>query len=93
MQMDRVVTSTLGIVVTGVDVDLAEAAIWYAKAAERGNEGARLALGLLYTSERDPAKAVVWFRKAAEKGNARAQHNLGLLTLRGRGCASQRAPG
>ena len=66
-------------------VDLSAAAGWYQKAAEKGNDGAQVALALMYLSgqgvEQDAPKAASWFAMAAAQGNARAQYNLALLTL------------
>jgi TPR repeat protein len=60
--------------------DDAEAARWYAQAAEQGHAKAQNNLGLLYEEgrgvERDPAQAVPWYRRAAEQGLATAQSNL-----------------
>ncbi|NVK34060.1 MAG: SEL1-like repeat protein [Rhodobacteraceae bacterium] len=63
-----------------VPVDLAEAAKWYQKAAEKGLAPAQYRLASLYEKGRgvtkDPAKARDWYQKAAEAGNAKAMHNL-----------------
>jgi uncharacterized protein len=77
----------------GVEIDLAAAASWYRKAAEKGNGAAQLALGLMYLPgrgvERDTEKAGAWFKKAADQGNARAQYNFALLNLEERGPGSR----
>ena len=66
-------------------VDLNAAANWYEKAAEKGNDGAQVALALMYLSgqgvEQDGPKAAGWLARAAAQGNARAQYNLALLAL------------
>ena len=66
----------------GVSVDLPQAARWYRKAAERGNEKAETNLGYLYFRggkgvARDYKEAVKWFSRAAEKGVAVAQAHMG----------------
>ncbi len=53
----------------GVPRDEAQAAIWFRKAAEKGNQGAQIGLGRLYAQGlgvgRDRDQALFWFRKAA----------------------------
>ena len=66
----------------GVPQDFAEAAKWYRKAAEQGNNAmAQHDLGRMYTEGRgvpqDYAEAVKWWRKAAEQDHAGALFNLG----------------
>jgi len=74
----------------GVEKDVAEAALWYRKAAEKGHARASYCLAGLYEDggeglERDLNEAALWFRKAAEKGHANAQCDLGLLYKYGDG--------
>ena len=60
----------------GVPKDIAQAVIWYRKAAEQGHAKAQFALGVRYGKgegvPQDAAQAVTWYRKAAEQGNAKA---------------------
>jgi TPR repeat protein len=69
--------------------DYAEAAKWYRRAAEQGNDGAQLFLGIMYQDGRgvpqDYAEAVTWYRRAAEQGIAEAQNNLGYMYDNGHG--------
>ncbi|MFQ5985311.1 MAG: peptidoglycan-binding protein [Alphaproteobacteria bacterium] len=73
----------------GVDRDLAEAAHWYRRAAERRFAAAQFRLARLYSLglglDRDPVAAAQWYRQAAEQGHANAQHNLGVAYERGEG--------
>lgn len=77
----------------GVPLDHAEAAKWYRKAAEQGNQKAQWQLGRAYHKGQgvslDLAEAEKWFRKAAEQGNAKAQDYL-QRTLRSHESARQR---
>ncbi|GAB4257980.1 MAG: hypothetical protein Kow0092_05270 [Deferrisomatales bacterium] len=67
----------------------AQAAHWWQRAAQGGDDRAQYGLGALYWSGRgvpkDPARAARWWRKAAEQGHADAQYLLGLLYGKGRG--------
>jgi TPR repeat protein len=69
--------------------DHKQAATWYRKAAEQGDAGAQVLLGVMYANGRgvpqDYKQAVAWYRKAAEQGNDDAQKNLGSLYAGGRG--------
>ncbi|WP_407071956.1 peptidoglycan-binding protein [Rhizobium subbaraonis] len=75
----------------GVAIDMAEAAKWYAKAAERGFAPAQYRLGNLYEKgqgvERDLEKACSLYEEAARQGNASAIHNLAVLLATGGGKA------
>ncbi len=75
----------------GVAIDMAEAAKWYAKAAERGFAPAQYRLGNLYEKgqgvERDLEKARSLYEEAAKQGNASAIHNLAVLLATGGGKA------
>lgn len=70
-------------------VDYAQAAIWYRKAADKGNIPAQIHLADLYRDgrgvPRDMEQAVAWYRKAADKDDAGAQGSLGLLYSVGMG--------
>ena len=59
------------------------------RAAEDGDAGAQLALGLAYeTGEgtpRDETEAVAWYRRAAEQGSGEAAYALGRMLAQGRG--------
>jgi len=77
----------------GMPIDFTEAARWYRKAADQGNENAQVDLGLLYMGgngvPKDWDEAARWFRKAADKGNATAQFNLGSLAENGQAGLAQ----
>ena len=69
--------------------DYAEAMRWYRKAADQGDAGAQVSIGLLYADghgvTQDFAQAMSWYRKAADQGNATAQVNIGVLYVSGHG--------
>ena len=71
----------------GVQSDLAKAAEWYTKAAERNFAPAEYRLGNLYEKglgvKRDLTAAKDWYSKAATQGNASAMHNLAVLLAMG----------
>ena len=73
----------------GVLQDYAEAARWYRRAAEQGDAGAQLNLGVIYGKghgvAQDYTEGGRWYRLAAEQGNADAQYNLSLLYDKGQG--------
>ena len=73
----------------GVKIDLAEAAKWYALAADRGLAPAEYRLANFYEKgtgvTRDVEKAKALYKAAAEKGNASAMHNLAVLYATGVG--------
>jgi uncharacterized protein len=73
----------------GVQQDYAQAAIWYSKAAAKGNANGQFNLGLMYFNgigvPQDYSKAAKWLRKAADKGNANAQSDLGWIYQNGYG--------
>jgi TPR repeat protein len=60
--------------------DYEEAAIWYSRAAERGDVGSMVKLGDWYSRGRgvakDEAKALEWYRKAAALGSTKAAEEL-----------------
>jgi TPR repeat protein len=66
-----------------------QAAVWFRKAAERGDAEAQDKLGHLYSEGKgvpqDKILAAVWWRKAADQGNANAQSSLGLAYINGDG--------
>ncbi len=69
-----------------VTQNLAQAAIWYQRAAEQGHLESQNALGMLLAANRqDYTGAAQWFGRAATNGNADAQYNLGALYLKGMG--------
>lgn len=76
---------------------LAEAAVWYRKAAEGGNVPAMLGLAELHLLGRgvpqSDARAGEWLKKAAAKGSARGLFLLGLMRLEGRLGPPADAPG
>jgi len=73
----------------GLKKDLAAAASWYLKAAEKGDAEAQHKLGNCYLFGQglaeNPTEAARWFRKAAETGYAQAQASLGFCYERGLG--------
>ncbi len=75
----------------GVPQDQAQAAFWFAHAAEQGLPAAQFNLGNAYHHGRgvphDEAQAARWWTLAAEQGFAPAQFNLGTQYLHGRGVA------
>ena len=74
--------------------DLAKAANYFHRAAEKGNVNAQVNLGnCYYFGEgvvQDKAQAVKWFQKAAEQGDADAQANLGNCYYSGEGVAQDK---
>ncbi len=64
----------------GVTQDIAQAAIWYRKAAEQGLDVAQNALGVMYGNGKgvpqDYSEARKWFQLAAAQGNADAVRYL-----------------
>ena len=66
----------------GVLQDYAQAAHWYAQAAEQNHNLAQLNLAMLYGQgqgvERNEAKSLMWLTRAAQLGNAAAQYRLGV---------------
>lgn len=74
---------------SGVTRDQVESAIWYQKAARRGNAQAQSMLAYQYLEgqgvEEDREKAYEWYREAAMQGLPEAQGNLGYLYGAGRG--------
>ena len=73
----------------GVARDLAQAARWFRRAAEKGNAEAQSALGwMLMTGrgvKRNDVESAFWLRKAADLGDVPAQNNLGILYATGQG--------
>ncbi|MDR3473771.1 MAG: tetratricopeptide repeat protein [Devosia sp.] len=71
------------------DAALAQAAIWYRKAADQNNLASELRLAEAFRDgrglPRDPAQAAIWYRKAAEQGDSSAQATLGVLYSLGHG--------
>ena len=69
----------------GTPKDLAAAAKWFRKSAERGNVTAEAHLGRLYLLgtgvPKDAAQTARWSMKAASQGNAIGQANLGYMAL------------
>ena len=65
---------------THVKTDLAQAALWYERAARAGNAHAQNNLGVLYLRgagvPRDRQKATWWYAQAAAQGHGWAQANL-----------------
>ncbi len=73
----------------GTAIDLAEAAVWYEKAATGGIAVAQYRVGSLYERGQgvplDRTIAKGWYEKAAEEGNVQAMHNLAVLVAEGVG--------
>lgn len=74
----------------GVEKNEAEAAKWYQKAADAGNDYAQVNLGVFYQTggcgmQKDIVKAVEWYEKASAQGNAYAQYYLARLYENGVG--------
>ena len=75
--------------------ELAEARIWYTKAAEAGHIDACVRLGLLLATRLDRpelAEARIWYTKAAEAGHTNAQHGLGVLLANAGSAGAGRGP-
>ena len=57
--------------------------------AEKGDDRAKVNLGIMYDSGygvvEDPVRAARWYREAADQGNCGAQYNLAVLYATGRG--------
>jgi len=66
----------------GVDRDYAQAAHWYAQAAEQNHGLAQLKLAMLYGHgqgvARDEQKCLLWLTRSANLGDAVAQYRLGV---------------
>ncbi len=73
----------------GVAKDPAQAAKWYAKAAELGDVEGIFAYGVALAAgngvKKDPAQAAAYFERAARQGHAYAHYNLALAFLSGAG--------
>lgn len=72
----------------GGPINEQEAAKWYQRSADAGNDYAMWSLGISYrygsdVVEKDPAKAENLFRRAAEAGNTRAMVSIGYMTENG----------
>ena len=65
----------------GVKQSYKEAADWYRKSAEQGNDLAQRALGLCYSKgegvERSDQESVKWLKLSADQNNSDAQYDLG----------------
>ncbi len=72
-----------------VKQDKAEAVKWFEKAAEHGNVGAQMMVGINYwlglDVKLDEAKGIRWFERAAERGEPGAFHYLGAAYYLGKG--------
>jgi TPR repeat protein len=66
-----------------------EAALWFEKAAKKGDHEAQFYLGLMYQDgkgvKQDYDQALLWYKKSANAGNAEAQYNLANLHEKGLG--------
>lgn len=72
-----------------VPINLEEAAFWFRKAAEQGDESGQCFLAFMYKMgngvPKDPALAMYWFQKSAEQGSALAQRELVKIYMNGTG--------
>ena len=70
-------------------VDLAQAALWYGRAAEQGHVEAQYQLAIMYDNgdgvQEDPAQAIEWYRKAAKQGHVESQYQLAMMYDNGDG--------
>jgi TPR repeat protein len=75
--------------IDGIRRDYFEAASWFRKAAEQGNEAAQDSLGQTYRDGKgvtqDYAEALKWFNKSVHNGMGSAEYNLGTLYENGWG--------
>jgi len=73
----------------GVTKDVAQAAMWYRKAAEQGDASAETTIGALYQRgegvTKDAKEAVKWYGKAAAQGDASGQLGLSKCYVNGQG--------
>ena len=86
----------------GVEMDSKQAAIWWRKGAEQGNDGCMNMLGWYYWGLRhrkdsdrkeDMVQAVFWWRKGAERGNPQSQSKLAGCYFYGKGVEKDMAQG
>lgn len=79
----------------GVGKDMAQAAAWYRKGAEKGNALAQWNLANCYLNglgvSANAPEALAWLRKAADQGDAASMFTLGELYREGRGVAKDLA--
>lgn len=70
----------------GAPQDLAQAAVWYARAAEQGHAGAQFSLGLMHGNGRgvpqDLVRAHMWLNLAAAASQAGARSERDLIAKR-----------
>ncbi len=73
----------------GGPMDVADAAIWYLKAAEQGHSRAQFRVGDMYRLglplPQDYGKMAEWYRKSAMQGDSEGQMLLGLAYAKGMG--------
>jgi hypothetical protein len=73
----------------GVEQNIAKAAEWYRKAADRGISDAQYQMGRLYENgqgvTQNYAKAFSWYSRAAWAGHTDSINSLALMYARGRG--------
>jgi len=79
----------------GVEQNIQEALIWYAKSGEQGNVAAQYELGRMYSGmfetsngkqiPKDMKKVLYWHRKAAKEGLKDSQYELGVCYYTGNG--------
>jgi cell division protein FtsN len=67
----------------GVPSDMAQAQIWFERAARQGHAQAETNLGLTMFQSGQRQQAVPWLERAAERGDPRAQYYLGTAHFNG----------
>ncbi|MDK4554752.1 tetratricopeptide repeat protein [Kingella kingae] len=69
----------------GTKADIAQALMWYEKAAAQGNAEAQFMAGLLHSDQQQYERAVYWYTLAAKQGHVEAQNNLAARYATGTG--------
>jgi localization factor PodJL len=71
----------------GVSKDLAQALLWYGRAAAKGYARAQFRLAVMHErglgTTADVERARVWYARAAAQGHVKAMHNLAVLSISG----------
>ncbi|MDJ0277794.1 SPOR domain-containing protein [Sphingomonas sp. 2R-10] len=67
----------------GVPMDMAQAELWYARAAQQGHRQAEDNYGLILFQNGKRAEAVKWLEKSSQRGEARSQFVLGTMLFNG----------
>lgn len=74
----------------GVMSNKSEAAYWYSKSANLGNESSILKLGEIYASEKLWKESYRYYLMAAQRGNSEGQYKIGEYYTHGKGVARDR---